>query len=89
MLDSVLMIPANGCSLTFQAQRGVLFVFDEHQNCLLRISGLSPEQFECEMIDVRAAQPRSHNETLYGYSQDGPLPEEIAAEGPLYKRQRR
>jgi len=65
------------CVVEFQEDRGIIYVW-QFGRCLIRISGLTKEQFDYEQIDVKAEQPRSHNETVYGYAQDGPLPDGMA-----------
>jgi hypothetical protein len=66
------------CYVEIQAERGVIYVHTRGYP-LIRISGLTKEQCTCEQIDVRALQPRSHNETLYGWAEDGPVPESLLA----------
>ena len=75
------------CVVEFQKDRGIIYLC-RRGRCLIRISGLTEEQFDYEQIDVRAAQPRSHNETAHGYAQDGPLPEGMAAQPKARQRGR-
>ncbi len=66
------------CTVEIQAERGVIYVHSHGGAVtLIRISGLTPEQCWCEQIDVRALQPRSHNESVHGYAEDGEMPEEL------------
>jgi len=73
------------CVVEFQEERGIIYVWQSGRS-LLRISGLTKEQLDCEQIDVKAEQSRSHNETVYGYAQDGPLPEGMAPQPKGRKR---
>ncbi len=52
------------CQIEIQAERGVVYVHGPNGITLIRISGLTAEQCQQNQIDVRAEQPRSHDETM-------------------------
>jgi hypothetical protein len=65
------------CRVEINEHRGVIYIDDKQGMVVIRISGLTPEQCKCDHIDVRAEQPRSHNETLYGWNNQGSVPEHL------------